>query len=255
MLEAGQNVRGLKTGQDVLERGKIEYPAVDGAIVADTAMNLLAGASDFLAGADSADRSLVRRLCAADESAYEELLQRFEHPIYNLICRLTDHPNDAADVTQEVFLKVFRSIGSFREQSSLKTWVYRIAVNEARNHRRSFLRHRKQEVRLEPDADMPGCTDWMPDPGPSPFEVTLDHEAQQLIEMALAEMNPNFRAALVLRDIEGLAYDDIAEILEISLGTVKSRILRGREELKERLKSYMEPKRQPLHNREGLVAR
>jgi RNA polymerase sigma-70 factor (ECF subfamily) len=222
--------------------------------VADTAINLLAGATEFLP-ADSADRALVRRLCAADETAYEELLQRFEHPIYNLVCRLTDHPNDAADVTQEVFLKVFRSIGSFREQSSLKTWVYRIAVNEARNHRRSFLRHRKQEVQLDPDPETPGAAEWMPDPGPSPFDITMDHEAQRLIEMALSEMNPNFRAALVLRDIEGLAYDDIAEILEISLGTVKSRILRGREELKVRLKSYMEPKRPTMAHREGLVTR
>jgi RNA polymerase sigma-70 factor (ECF subfamily) len=218
-------------------------------------MNLLAGAAEFLQGADSVDRTLVRRLCAADEAAYEELLQRFEQPIYNLICRLTDHPNDAADVTQDVFLKVFRSIGSFREQSSLKTWVYRIAVNEARNHRRSFLRHRKQEVRLESDVEMPGCSEWVPDPGPSPFEITLDHEAQRLVEAALTEINPNFRAALVLRDIEGMAYDDIADILEISLGTVKSRILRGREELKERLTSYMEPKRQPMTHKEGLATR
>ena len=221
--------------------------------MADTAINLLAGASDFLPDANSADRALVRRLCAADEAAYEELLERFEHPIYNLVCRLTDHPNDAADVTQEVFLKVFRSISCFREQSSLKTWVYRIAVNEARNHRRSFLRHRRQEVRLESDAEKPGCSEWVPDPGPSPFEITLDHEAQSLIETALTEINPNFRAALVLRDIEGMAYDDIAEILEISLGTVKSRILRGREELKERLKSYMEPKRQSIVRKEGLA--
>jgi RNA polymerase sigma-70 factor, ECF subfamily len=226
---------------------------VYGAIVADTTINLLAG--DFLPGADSADRALIRRLCAADEAAYEELLQRFEHPIYNLICRLTDHPNDAADITQEVFLKVFRSIGSFREQSSLKTWVYRIAVNEARNHRRSFLRHRKQEVRLESDVETPGCSEWVPDPGPSPFEITLDHEAQKLIETALTEINPNFRAALILRDIEGLAYDDIADILEISLGTVKSRILRGREDLKERLTSYIEPKQQPMAHREGLATR
>jgi RNA polymerase sigma-70 factor (ECF subfamily) len=83
----------------------------------------------------------------------------------------------------------------------------------------------------------------------------LDHEAQRLIETALTEINPNFRAAVVLRDIEGLAYDDIADILEISLGTVKSRILRGREELKQRLTSHMEPKRHPIAQREGLATR
>jgi len=228
---------------------------MNGAVVADTAIGFALDAKSFFSGADAEDRALVERLCAAEEAAYEELLERFEHPIYNLICRLTDHPEDAADVTQEVFLKVFRSIGSFRGKSSLKTWIYRIAVNEARNHRRSFLRHRKQEVRLEADADTPGCSEWVPDPGPSPFEIALDHEAEQLIESALAEVNPSFRAALVLRDVEGLAYDDIAEILEISLGTVKSRILRGRDALKERLAAHLEVGPRSIHRREGLIAR
>jgi RNA polymerase sigma-70 factor (ECF subfamily) len=224
--------------------------------VADSAITFSFGVAELAAGADSEDRALVRRLCAAEEAAYEELLHRFEHPIYNLVCRLTDHPEDGADVTQEVFLKVFRGIGSFRGRSSLKTWIYRIAVNEARNHRRSFLRHRKQEVRLEPDGgDSMGCADWVADPGPSPYEIVLDHEAEQLIERTLAELNPNFRAALVLRDIEGMPYEEISEILEISLGTVKSRILRGREALKERLTAHLEPGPHPFARREGLVAR
>lgn len=224
--------------------------------MADSAITFSFGAGELAIEAVGEDRALVRRLCAAEEAAYEELLQRFEHPIYNLVCRLTDHPEDGADVTQEVFLKVFRGIGSFRGRSSLKTWIYRIAVNEARNHRRSFLRHRKQEVRLEPDAgDSAGCAEWMADPGPSPFEIALDHEAEQLIERTLAELNPNFRAALVLRDIEGMPYEEISEILEISLGTVKSRILRGRDALKERLTAHLEPSPQPFGHREGLVAR
>ena len=224
--------------------------------MADTAISFRLGAEDLpVAGADSDDRALVKRLCAAEEAAYEELLRRFEHPIYNLMCRLTDHPEDGADVTQDVFLKVFRSIGSFRGRSSLKTWIYRIAVNEARNHRRSFLRHRKREVRLEPDAQTPGYSEWVPDPSPSPFEIVLDQEAEHLIELALSEMNPNFRATLVLRDMEGMAYDEIAEILEISLGTVKSRIMRGREALKERLTAHLEPRLQAFDRREGLVAR
>jgi len=222
--------------------------------VADTAIGFALGAKEFF-GADSADKALVERLRAADEAAYEELLHRFEQPIYNLVCRLTDHPEDGADVTQEVFLKVFRSIGSFQGKSSLKTWIYRIAVNEAKNQRRSFLRHRRQEVRLEPDAETAGFSEWVPDPGPSPFEIALDHEAEQLIELALSEVNASFRAALVLRDVEGLAYEEIAEILQISLGTVKSRILRGREALKERLAAHLQPGPQMVQRREGLVAR
>ncbi len=204
---------------------------------------------------DTGDVLLVRRLCAAENAAYEELLERFEHPIYNLVCRLTDHPEDGADVTQEVFLKVFRSVGSFRGKSSLKTWIYRIAVNESRNHRRSFLRHRKQEVHWEATEESQGIAEWVADPGPSPFEIALDHEAEQLIEHSLSEMNPSFRAALVLRDIEGLAYDEIAEILELSLGTVKSRILRGREALKDRLTAHLDPGRHTFPRREGVVAR
>jgi RNA polymerase sigma-70 factor (ECF subfamily) len=223
--------------------------------VADTAISFPISANDLTGAVENEDQGLVRRLCAADEAAYVELLQRFEHPIYNLVCRLTDHPEDGADVTQEVFLKVFRSVGSFRGRSSLKTWIYRIAVNESKNHRRSFLRHRKQEVRLELAEDSQGVAEWAADPGPSPFEIALDHEAEQLMELALSEMNPSFRAALVLRDIEGLAYDDIAEILEISLGTVKSRIVRGREALKQRLTAHLEPGPHPFHRREGVVAR
>jgi RNA polymerase sigma-70 factor (ECF subfamily) len=195
------------------------------------------------------DSALIAGLRTGAESAYEALIQRFEQPIYNIVGRLLDDPADAADVVQEVFLKVFRNVASFRGESSIKTWIYRIAVNEARNQRRWFSRHRRQEVNLE--AEESGdlfqgghrkCyQNFLPDPGRSPFEVTLDHETSTLIEAALAEVNPKFRAALVLREIEGLSYEEIGEILEISLGTVKSRILRGRDALKKHLAGRLEP--------------
>lgn len=186
------------------------------------------------------DAELVAALRAGVESAYEALLLRFEQPVYNMISRLMADPADAPDVMQEVFLKVFRYIGTFRGDSSLKTWIYRVAVNEARNHRRWFGRHRRQEVPIEAgmgsDAgETRGYADWLPDPGRSPYETTLDRETEALIERALKQVNPKFRAALVLREIEGMSYEEIAEILEISLGTVKSRILRGREALRKQL--------------------
>jgi RNA polymerase sigma-70 factor (ECF subfamily) len=187
------------------------------------------------------DSVLLRDLRSGAESAYECLIQRFEQPIYNIVSRLLDDPADAADVVQEVFLKVFRNVASFRGESSIKTWIYRIAVNEARNQRRWFSRHRRQEVNLEAEEPGEGYQNWLPDPGRSPFELTLDHETQALIETALADVNPKFRAALVLREIEGLSYEEIGEILEISLGTVKSRILRGREALKKHLAGRLEP--------------
>lgn len=187
---------------------------------------------------------LVADLRCGVESAYEALILRFEQPVYNIVSRLLEDPDDAADVVQEVFLKVFRNIASFRQDSTLKTWIYRIAVNEARNHRRWFSRHRKQEVGLEREVyDEAGEAqqEWLPDPGRSPFELTMDRETRQLIEDALLQVNPRFRAALVLREIEGLSYEEIAEILDISLGTVKSRILRGRDALKKCLAERLEP--------------
>jgi RNA polymerase sigma-70 factor (ECF subfamily) len=187
------------------------------------------------------DSVLLQGLRAGEESAYEALIQRFEQPIYNIVSRLLDDPSDAADVVQEVFLKVFRNVASFRGESSLKTWIYRIAVNEGRNQRRWFSRHRRQEVNLEAEEPGEGYQHVLPDPGRSPFDVTLDHETQLLIEAALAQVNPKFRAALVLREIEGLSYEEIGAILEISLGTVKSRILRGRDALKKHLAGRLEP--------------
>ena len=175
------------------------------------------------------ERELISTLIDGQEAAYETLIARFEHPIFNLVSRLTNDPGDAPDVVQEVFLKVFRNVHTFRGQSSLKTWIYRIAVNESRNHRRWFGRHRSQEIALEPTAgETHSYLDWLPDPARSPMELAMDHERETLIEAALAEINPHYRAALVLRELEGLSYDEIAEILETSLGTVKSRILRGR---------------------------
>jgi len=181
------------------------------------------------------DSALVAGLCAGDETAYELLIQRFEQPVYSLVSRLLDDPADAADVTQEVFLKVFRKVSGFRAESSLKTWIYRIAVNEARNQRRWFVRHKGKEVGLESETDAQGPQEWLSDPGRSPYQTALDQETQTLIEAALTKVSPNYRAAVVLREVEGLSYEEIAEVLEISLGTVKSRILRGRESLRRHL--------------------
>jgi RNA polymerase sigma-70 factor (ECF subfamily) len=178
------------------------------------------------------------------------LLLRYQHPVYNLVYRLLNDPADANDVVQEVFLKIFRNIGSFRGQSSLKTWVYRIAVNEAHNHRRWFSRHRKQEIGLERDDDERCYQDRLSDPGPSPFDTAADNEAHGIIESVLNGLNPTFRTAVILRDVEDLSYDEIADVLQLNLGTVKSRIMRGREALKQallaRLNESAAPKAGPM---------
>ena len=187
------------------------------------------------------DDALLTSLRAGVGDAYEILITRFQQPVYNLVYRLMNDPADAADVTQEVFLKVFRKIRSFRGNSSLKTWIYRVAVNEAYNHRRWFSRHQRHEVGLAREDDTRIYESAFADNGRSPFDLTLDHETRALIESALAKMNPNFRAVVVLRDIEDLSYEDIADVLDISLGTVKSRILRGREALRKILEARLEP--------------
>lgn len=197
------------------------------------------------AARDSEDLELVSALRAGSETAYETLLLRFQQPVYNLALRLLNDPSDASDVVQEVFLKVFRNVAHFRCQSSLKTWIFRIAINEAHNQRRWFFRHRHREVGIEDEQD--DCrsrADTLADAAPSPFEYVLDLENQAMIEAALIRINPTFRAAVVLRDITDLSYEEIAEVLQVSLGTVKSRILRGREALRQELEKKLQS--QPL---------
>ena len=176
------------------------------------------------------------------EGAYEMLLSRFQQPVYNLALRLLNDTSDAADVVQEVFLKVFRNVGHFRGQSSLKTWIYRITVNEAHNQRRWFFRHRQREVGLDEEPEEArSMAQVLPDGKPSPYDYVFDRERQDMIESALAKINPTFREAVVLRDIADLSYDEIADVLQLSLGTVKSRILRGREALRQELADRLEP--------------
>lgn len=197
-------------------------------------LSILAGAP---AGVSEEDARILRGLRAGIEDAYEELISRYEQPVYSMVYRLLGNQSDACDVVQEVFLKVFRGVRSFREQSSLRTWIYRIAINEAYNHRRWFARHCRYEVPIETEGDWEHSKslECAPDPGRSPFDLTLDSENRALIELALARINPIFRTAVVLRDIQNLSYEEIAEILQVSLGTVKSRILRGREALRREL--------------------
>ncbi|HEY7302808.1 MAG TPA: sigma-70 family RNA polymerase sigma factor [Bryobacteraceae bacterium] len=197
-------------------------------------LSILAGAQ---AGISEEDARILRGLRAGIEEAYEELISRYEQAVFSMAYRLLGNQPDACDVVQEVFLKVFRGVSSFRGQSSLRTWIYRIAVNEAYNHRRWFARHCRCEVPLEADwnAERSQSLECAADPSRSPFDVTLDNENRALIERALARINPIFRTAVVLRDIQNLSYEEIAEILQVSLGTVKSRILRGREALRREL--------------------
>ena len=206
--------------------------------MADTTVGLHLDACVFSVPEEDA---LVTALCQGADDAYEILLQRYQQPVYNLVYRLMNDPSDASDIVQEVFLKVFKNIGSFRGNSSLKTWIYRIAVNEAYNHRRWFSRHQRREVALGPEEGLRTYADSLADTSRTPFDQAADHETFALVEAALEKLNPKFRAVVVLRDIEDLSYEEIAAVLDISIGTVKSRILRGREALRKILEGRLEP--------------
>src|SRR5450759_2910316 len=151
---------------------------------------------------DVADLHLVESLREGTERAYEELLIRFQQPVYALALRLLDDQSEACDVVQEVFLKVFRNVGGFRGQSTLKTWIHRITVNEAHNASRWFFRHRRAEVELDKNPEE--SRNWkeiIPDRSRSPFDAAFDTERHILIEAALNRINPIFREAVALRDI------------------------------------------------------
>ena len=187
------------------------------------------------------DQRLIARLQMGEQNAYEVLIRRFQSPVYNLAWRLLNDPSDAGDVVQEVFLKIFRSIGTFRGESSLKTWIYRIAINESHNRRRWLCRHRHGETGIEETFDDSETRERpLLDGGETPYDFTMNREAQVLLEEGLSNINPVFSAALVLREVEDLSYDEIAQVLDVSIGTVKSRILRGREALGRYLANRLE---------------
>ena len=190
----------------------------------------------------SEEASIVAELKAGSEEAYNWLIARYHQPIYSLVYRILTDPSDAADTTQEVFLKVFRGMNRFNGDCSLKTWLYRIAIHEASNQRRWWFRHKSKETSMErqdEDGNSFGLCDTLVDPGESPLEILAHQEVRARVEQELKQIPEPYRTTVVLRDIEGLAYDEIAEVLEISLGTVKSRLIRGREALKKRLESFV----------------
>jgi RNA polymerase sigma-70 factor, ECF subfamily len=179
------------------------------------------------------EAELVAELQAGSDSAFDYLVTYYHSSVYNLVYGILSDAADAADVTQEVFLRVFRGIRGFRRSSSLKTWLYRVSVRQALNHRRWSWRHHRQQVSIDAAGPENGAACELEDGEATPFEQCAAHEMQASVRRALAEVPPVFRSAVILRDLEGLSYEEVAEVLEVSVGTVKSRILRGRRMLKE----------------------
>ncbi len=171
--------------------------------------------------------------------AFEEIFQRYQTMVYNLTYRILGDREEALDVCQEVFLAVFRKLDRFRGESSLKTWIYRIAINRASNRCRWWNRLRRRgTVSLDEhlcEDDNRTFSDTLESTGHSPETSVLMQEKRQEIEHALQRLPMSQRIVVIMRDVEGLSYEEISGLLQVSLGTIKSRIARGREELKRRL--------------------
>jgi len=187
------------------------------------------------------DQDLVRESAAA---TFEEIFRRYSPMVFNLTFRILGDREEALDVSQEVFFAIYRKLERFRGESSLKTWIYRIAINRASNRCRWWNRLRRRgtislDDHLSKD-DSRTISEGLASSGNTPEEALLLQEKHDEIERFLLCLPVQQRVAVIMRDVQGLTYEEIAILLQVSLGTVKSRIARGREELKRRLNGFLE---------------
>ena len=189
------------------------------------------------------DGQFIERLKRGESAAFETLVNERSGEIYGLLYRLTENPEEARDLTQETFLRAFQSIRSFRGDSDLRTWIYRIAINQARNRWRWWRRRRRDSTVSIDSTDENGkpalVATLKAENVQSPEQDTLAHERERILRNALKGLRRVYRETVILRDIEGFAYEEIAVALDISVGTVKSRLARGRQELRSKLEGSL----------------
>jgi RNA polymerase sigma-70 factor (ECF subfamily) len=191
----------------------------------------------------SVETQFIERLRAGEAAAFDRLVTERSADIYGLLYRLTEDPEEARDLTQETFLQAFRSIAHFRGEADLRTWLYRIAVNQARNRWR-WWRRRRRSVTVSLDAtdethELPLGSRLVDEQADDPEARTLAHEREEILLAAVRTLARPYREAVVLRDIEGLSYEEVAAALNIGVGTVKSRLSRGRTELRRKLEGSL----------------
>ena len=220
----------MSFGEPIALRGQaeLEHPAA----VADSAE-----------ARPSAETQFIERLRAGEAAAFDLLVTERSGDIYALLYRLTEDPEEARDLTQETFLQAFRSIAHFRGDADLRTWLYRIAVNQARNRWR-WWRRRRRNVTVSLDAtdethEQPLAAQLADERSVNPEQAALARERERMLTQALRSLSRVYREVVVLRDVEGLSYEEVAATLEISVGTVKSRLSRGRAELRRRLEGAL----------------
>ena len=185
----------------------------------------------------------LERLRRGEVVAFERLVAERSADVYALLYRLTSDAEEARDLTQETFLRAFQSISRFRGDADLKTWIYRIAINQARNRWRWWKR-RRRDVTVSLDdsrgsSEQPLSASLRNEEAPDPEQETLAHEREGQLRAALLGLRSAYREAVILRDVEGFSYEEIATTLEISIGTVKSRLSRGRLELRHMLEGSL----------------
>lgn len=189
----------------------------------------------------SAEARFIERLKAGEAQAFDDFVIRYSQNVYALLIRLTEDEEEARDLTQETFLRALKAIKNFRGDADLKTWLYRIAVNESRNRFRWWKRRHKSSM-ISLDAEMNSSekplSETITDDSENPEMETLRRERERALRQALRELPVNFREVIILRDIEGLTYEEAAAALETNVGTIKSRIARGREELRKKLSVF-----------------
>jgi len=188
----------------------------------------------------SEEAKLVERARQGDVDAFEALIVQYERKVYNLAYRLTGNPEDASDLAQEAFVRVYQSLGDFRGDSSFATWLYRIVANACRDELRRRQRQRTVSLEVTVENEDGEMVRQYADEGEGPDQALERVELQRLVRETLATLDEDHRQILILRDFQDLSYQDIAELLNLSLGTVKSRINRARNALKEKLARELE---------------
>src|SRR6266699_4945314 len=195
---------------------------------------------DRAAGLTAEEAMFVLRLKANEDAAYDELVRTYSSSIFHVAYRMLGDSAEASDVVQEIFLKVFRNIGGFKGEAALKTWIFRIAFSEILNRLRWWKRRRRfATVSLDDSPNGSGSGRSVAASSPTPEQALQSKEQETSIQQALGRLSREHRSIIVLRDIEGFSYNEIADVLGVSIGTVKSRLARARGDLKKTLMRYL----------------
>ena len=184
----------------------------------------------------SSDKKLVKRVQRGDKGAFDLLVLKYQHKIVNLVMRYVRDPELAQDITQEAFIKAYRALPRFRGDSAFYTWMYRIAVNTAKNH---LAAQRRRPMNVELDLQDPDQYDLHAQlkETDTPEAITLSNETREAVERAIAALPEDLRTAIILRELEGMSYEEIAQTMECPVGTVRSRIFRARDAISKKIGS------------------